>query len=259
MPTSVNPLYKSLTNAKDSNVTVANLDIWLNELCTRVETLEKQAAIKDAKIIELERKCDALEKSATPGASTPEAAANFWEKLPKNISNVISNIASKENSELIKKENHLIISGIPESTAESAENKSEEDIRIVKSVLSAIGIDDIEESRITRFKKKTDSSKPGQILLVCANKALKSNIQKAARQLKEHRQHNTIYINNDLTIAQLDEDKKLRTDRNERNSKLPHAGVNGLKHGLHKFNGDVAESKFYWGIRNKELRKIKIV
>ena len=29
-------------------------------------------------------------------------AADFWEKLPKNVSNVISNIATKENNDLIK-------------------------------------------------------------------------------------------------------------------------------------------------------------
>ena len=234
---------------------VSYIDICLNQLCTRVETLEKQAAIKDAKIIELERKCDALEK-----ANTPEAAAKFCDKLPKNISNVILNIAAKENSERIKKENNLILFGIPESAEDNSENRNENDKTRVKSVLAAIGIkddDDKEIVKIIRLKNKAESTKPGQILLECANKEFKLNILKAAKGLKTHTQYKSIYINNDLTSAQQDGVKKLRDDRNDRNSRLPHTVPNDLKYGYHNFSGDEEKSKFYWGIRNNVLKKIK--
>lgn len=62
-----------------------------------------------------------------------------------------------------------------------------------------------------------------------------------------------------MTLPQLEENKKLRNDRKNKNDSLSNQDENGLKYGLHKFGNDIVESKFYWGIRNGELKKIKII
>ena len=83
-------------------------------------------------------------------------------------------------------------------------------------------------------------------------------ILKAAKNLNQHDEYKKIYINNDYTSAQLEANKKQRLDRNELNAKFTLFGTNGLNYGLHKFGNDEAPSKFFWGIRNNEIRKIKI-
>ncbi len=43
------------------------------------------------------------------------------------------------------------------------------------------------------------------------------------------------------------------------NNKLDKVDDQGRKFGLFKFNGESTESKFYWGIRSGNLKRIKIV
>ena len=101
MVNSINPLYKDLTG-KDSDATVANLDKWLTALSERVIELEKQNKLKDDKIKTLENKIESLEAAAnTP--TTANQSADFWKKLPKAATNVISTIATKKIASSLKK------------------------------------------------------------------------------------------------------------------------------------------------------------
>lgn len=56
----------------------------------------------------------------------------------------------------------------------------------------------------------------------------------------------------------MEREKTLRKRRTVENSKLKY-GDGYLKYGLHKFGSDIEESKYDWGVRNRELRKIKIL
>ena len=147
-----------------------------------------------------------------------------------------------------------------ESTLTDASERIEADLTKVKPIMNELGIesDDFSESKIKRFKSK-ESGKPGQILMECDSKETKMSILKAAKNFKNNTAYKSIYINNDLTHAQLELEKKLRKERNEKNSSLPETGPNNLKYGLHVFGDSGVESKFYWGIRNGELKKIKVL
>ena len=74
--------------------------------------------------------------------------------------------------------------------------------------------------------------------------------------MKDTDEYKKVYINKDLTVAQLDQEKKLREDRNERNSRLDKKGAK-FNFGEIEING--VTTKYYWGIRNGELRKIKFL
>ena len=78
-----------------------------------------------------------------------------------------------------------------------------------------------------------------------------------ARKLRDNNEYKNVYINPDLTESEAALEKSLRSDRDKKNEELPNVSENGLRYGMHKFNG-AAESKFYWGIRNRELRKIPV-
>ena len=152
MVNSINPLYKDLTG-RDSDATVANLDKWLSTLSERVTELKIQNKLKDDKIKTLENKIVSLEAAANTSIAANQSA-DFWNKLLKAVTNVISSIATKENSELAKKEKNIIIFGVPESVAATQAEKNNKDKESVKEILSAIGIDDNEEFKIIHLKKK---------------------------------------------------------------------------------------------------------
>ena len=114
-----------------------------------------------------------------------------------------------------------------------------------------------EQTKIFRLKRKGNNS-PSIILVECENVEKKAEILKAAKKLRNSVEHKNIYINQDLTEAEQAEEKKLRKDRNEKNASLPNTNTNNnKKYGMHKFGEDTTESKFYWGIRNGVVRKIK--
>ena len=65
-----------------------------------------------------------------------------------------------------------------------------------------------------------------------------------------------MYINPDYTKLELDLIKKLNQERKTKNDELKH-GEQGRKYGLYAFGNDKEESKFFWGIRDFELKRIK--
>jgi hypothetical protein len=69
--------------------------------------------------------------------------------------------------------------------------------------------------KITRFKSR-DNTKPGRILIELKTMADKIAILKNAKQLKGKEEYKQVFINNDLTDAQLDNEKKLRIERNKK-------------------------------------------
>ena len=229
--------------------TVLTLKQQVEELQNKLSAVETANKDKDKRIEELEKNHgDAANQSAT-----------FWSKLPKNATNAISNIASKESNELARKEKNLIICGLKEQGTNIApEDRADAEKASVVQLLTSIGINDENNPKVTRFKSN-NNDKPGQILVECSTREIKFEILKAAKKLKDSSHTKGIYINPDLTPAQIASDKKLRKERKELNDKLTLTGEDNLKYGMHKFGTDSIESKFYWGIRNGELKKIKIL
>jgi hypothetical protein len=109
--------------------------------------------------------------------------------------------------------------------------------------------------KIVRLKPKAGTNKPGLILVACEEIEFKTAILKSSKKLKDMVGCRDVYINCDLTNTQLEIEKKLRTERNEKNKNLKFAGENGLRYGKHT-RSDGKESKFYWGVRSGELKKI---
>ena len=95
----------------------------------------------------------------------------------------------------------------------------------------------------------------GPILVEFKELEKKVKVLKVARNLKGTK-YGKVFINQDLTEAEMARDKELRKRRAEENEKLT-GGEGRLKWGLHKFGNDAELSKFYWGVRDGELRRIK--
>jgi hypothetical protein len=250
---------------KDST-TIANVDKWLYELVCKVKKLEDDSNNQKTLILVLQK--DVIELKQTiaekdveiqalkQAPSNPNIlAADFWKNLPKEASNAISIVSTKETQIQQKKEKNLIIFGIPESQGENDNEKNLADKAKVLNILSKIEIDgQADNVKTVRFKSNT-STKPGRILIECDTTELKMEILRAAKQLRNIDICKEIYINNDLTSAQTEREKTLRLERNTKNRNLDHTGENNLKYGTMVVDGK--EVKFYWGIRSGELKKIK--
>jgi hypothetical protein len=233
-----------------ANDRITALESKCDTLLRRIEALEADKAEKDKEIHQL--------KNNNPNTADLNAA-EFWSKLSPAATTVISNIAQKENHEQKKREKNMIVSGIPESQQTEISEKNKEDKVKFMELLTKIGIDEDEEDLKTiRLKSKAGTNKPGPLLIVCDSLELKMEILKAAKKLREIADCREVYINNDMTIAQMEQEKKLRLERNEKNKALEFTGDNNLKYGRQIF-ADGKESKYYWGIRSGEFRKIKFL
>ena len=113
---SVNPLYKDLPTA-DAKASTANLDKWLYELQKRVDKLEADNLAKDKTISDLK---DQLAKSTTTAA--PPNWGNLFKKNTQEEVIFLAKVA-KESNDKIKKENNILISGLPESTSQDKDEK----------------------------------------------------------------------------------------------------------------------------------------
>jgi cell division protein FtsI/penicillin-binding protein 2 len=149
----------------------------------------------------------------------------------------------------------LIVFGVDEQASDTDKDAAAK--LAVNKLIEDIGVEvtTVTDCKITRFKSK-DTNKPGRILIECKSIEDKLEILKHAKNLKGKEEYKQVFINNDLTTAQLDNEKRLRIERNKKNEALEQTGPNGLKYGL-QTSTDGNQFKFYWGIRNGELKRIK--
>jgi len=237
-------------------VTLKNLDQWLNGLITqvsllsgRISELESQNSNKDLTIANLNNELTALKNSnKTSSISSPIQAAEFWAN--KTASKVLCKQITKEIQETTTKKNNVIIFGLAAN-----EDQNEEKI-IVKNVLKELDTDvDLETIKINRFKSKNQNEK-APVQIVFENEEDKFKVLKASKKLKDKGNYPNIYINPDLTKHEMEITKKLNQERKDLNNNLSHED-GGKKYGMHKFGKDTSESKFFWGIRDFQLTRIK--
>lgn len=220
----------------------------------RIKSLETKSGELVKQIEELKDENKALKKSnkELKGANVEQKTpAEFWAAMANEVTvkSGISSIVTAEATNSKRKELNLIIMERKDNEEKKLANGKE--VELIKSevekVLTAIGVDDcMEKVKVTRFN---DS---GPILLVCENKGTKIKILKAASKLKDNG-FSGVFINNDRTVAEAANERKLREQAKERNAKLDH-GTGYFKYG--QSTSDGKKYKWYWGVRGVELKKI---
>ena len=66
-----------------------------------------------------------------------------------------------------------------------------------------------------------------------------------------------IYINNDITKNEMANQKMLRDDRKNKNEELTEKDDKGRKYGFNKFGEEKESVKFFCGIKDDEVKKLK--
>ena len=257
------------TRFTGTKTTIANLDIWLNALYNkfdimegRLKALEDDNRVKDTTIADLTIKINSMHSSTIHKPTY----ANITGGYPDSY---INDAALVKRVEIEKgKQNKLecnlmwFESGLKDSIKLTIQEKSDDDIVMVKKIMNEIGIDSTRIVKTIRIQRKDKNTANYPNIPELVNVQLDSNEtrQKAiknCKKLRENSDYNNIYINLDKTINERNIDFNLRKERNERNSKLEFEAeeVNGSGRQRYTIYKD---KKYYWGIRNSSLKWIEI-
>ena len=243
MSQTTNPLYTG------QKATIANIDIWLLALQVRVDKMEREILAKDSIIADLNEKVSKLEKEK---ATKPVDWSKIFSAGSKNTSEETLLLAkvAKETKEKNSKENNVIISGIQESpeSLSTAERKEHDQTEITK-ILNAIKVEPSKMKNLYRLKNRNNNQKAALIVIELATKDDQIQVLKQANELKGKEEYKNVYINRDLTKAEAELEKELRSLRNKKNAELTN-GEGRLKY------GKIGETEYFWGIRWGTLKKI---
>ena len=217
---------------------------YVQTLSQHVRRLDEEVQALKGVNRELESKIEGMQRNNVAHPTT--VSAELWSQLKqsKDVRSDINSIISREKVSVEKKEKNLIVFGLEKGTNDKA---------AVKEIFEVIEVE-VEEFKVHRFRDGKEG-KPGPLVVEFKDVDNKMKVLKEARKLRNSK-FDKVFINQDLTESEMVRDRDLRRQRMEANAKLP-LGDGNLKYGMSKFGDEQQESKFYWGIRNGELRKIK--
>lgn len=252
----------------EDDYSVAKVDTWLANLVKEFRLFraksESESAEKDNRIKELEKKVELLEKKNSELLKTNGTSEKAWSDLFKTGKKKESDLLhiaafNREQKEMKRKENNIVISGVVECSDTDEAAKKQHDEEKVDVILGKLGLSRENVKNQIRLKKRTNNrqatatnsttnnekSNEPLILLEFKESEHQQLALKKSRELKGDVNFEKVFINADKTSAERFEEKKLRETRNKENAKLPLVmeGQPGRRY-LEK-NG----KKWYWGIR----------
>lgn len=233
-----------LTNLKkEMLIIISEKEALIQSLVTRINVLEESVNARESDAAP-------VHEAGNIGDTTSKLdIASFWSKFDKEKAFQVAKIIKKESDELKKRDNNLVIFGLPNTSTDalSIETKDE-----VKPIFDKINLN-VSFKSARRLRNK--DSNPGPVIVEFNNSKDRLDVLKASKNIRSC--FPKIFINKDMTREELAEEKNLRKVRNDRNSALEHS-EGGLKYGLQKFGNNKIAEKFYWGIRYSKLVQIKI-
>ena len=164
------------------------------------------------------------------------------EALEKKLSNKVVE-QSQDKGEQDKRLNNVIIFNIPESDKEESKDQTSDDHKNISKLFKDI-VPEIEEGDISnpiRLGKKEEGAapRPRLVRLTFKTNAIKAKILANSSKLNKEETNvnvkNKIYVNNDLTFLQRQEEGKQRSELRRRREAEPNKTFKRAK------NGDVME------------------
>ena len=113
------------------------------------------------------------------------------------------------------KRDYLIVSGLPEQTSGSVDERREADEEAIESVGRAVGISKVDPEEIRRIGKM-QPGRPRLLRFKCSNGDIRSTLLRTSKDLKKHHQYTNVFINRDLTRQQREQSKHLRLELKRR-------------------------------------------
>ncbi|CAF0714789.1 unnamed protein product [Brachionus calyciflorus] len=197
-----------LNDIPSAKATVALLDSWVIKLFNRVVDLENMVNDMKAEVDELKKTVadkDEEIKKIKESSTTNTCSYAAMLKGTKNTEaeNVLLAKISKENKEKRRKENNIIISGLPEKNDGNVEEKKEYDNEKVNKILNILELDSEHEiKKYTRLKPSNPNKKSDMIVVELNSKKKVTTALKNSKELKNNEEFKNVYINRDLSLAE---------------------------------------------------------
>ena len=137
----------------------------------------------------------------------------------ENIQKCFENIQS-EKEEQEKRKRNLVVSNMPESEAQTGEDRKKEDITKLTDIIKEELRIHVKVQNAFRAGKKQEN-RPRLLIVTLESEACKWDVLKAARLLRESDNETVrnMYINKDMTVQERDQNKKLREEVKMRRSR----------------------------------------
>ena len=116
-----------------------------------------------------------------------------------------------EAEERFKRRKNLIISGAPEQTAGTVEERREKDEEYIEDMAKEMGMERFEPENVSRIGA-IRNSKPRLIRFKCSDPREKYTLLRESKKLKNVPKFQGVYVNPDLTAAQRKRDVELRRE-----------------------------------------------
>ncbi|XP_065664351.1 uncharacterized protein LOC136086037 [Hydra vulgaris] len=160
---------------------------------------------------------------------TVNESANFWSKFSTKttstekslVVNTIANSIISEQENKKKRENNIIIFGIPESIKIDESDTINDDKLMVNEIFDYIGKSNEKPIKLIRLKKKKVSKNSSPIIAVLPENCERNKVQFASRELRNNDNYNNVYLNPDMTPAERLIDFELRKEKKKKTSTLP--------------------------------------
>jgi hypothetical protein len=196
---------------------------------------------------ELNEHVSKLEASKASGGGTTPGQPLFSSLFSDDKSTEAEVHREIKESKII--ETNMIVSGIPEASNGSEEEKAAHDKTSVEALLTALETPLYEMKRFKRVK--TNNEKPNLILIEFGEAVTLPSALRKAKNLRTNDKFKGVYVNKDMTRTERIIEKRLRDERNWKNKEeMKETGGGEWPRGLY-------ESRlFHWGIRSGEVRRI---
>lgn len=237
-----------LERLKKQDKTIQNISNDLNKYKLTIPEVSNQISILRDEQRNLKEFTCRNNGDTVANLSNQSDSALHWSKYDKQIAFNITKVVKEETRKLEKKENNIVIFGLSNNTSNSPTdlvNKLFNDLDLKLKIVN-----------LKRLKPNNDQA-TSPIIVELGNKADKFKTLKASKALRQNLIYKSVYIKPDLTKEEQLSEKKNRKDRDELNQQLRY-GTGHSKYDLFKFENSGKEEKFYWGIRDDKLKRIKI-
>lgn len=220
---------------EDANNRLDRIGMSIDKLAEKVGTMEKSLESKadtsvvaqlDTRVVCLESKLANVETQIVSYSESKKADENVIKKFVEKAVAVHTAQDTEELEEREKRKTSLIIHGIKESTSDESEEREEDDMGVVASMLHELKCDSATVKKVIRLGKRPDSVgddsvKPRPIKMVVESVEEKLQIIKSAKNLRTAREGDwkDVFIHQDLTIKEREQRRKLVQELKDRKEK----------------------------------------
>jgi hypothetical protein len=166
--------------------------------------------------------------------------------------NCLVSVIANDLKQKERKENNIVISGVPKATVLDGKSDTNKDNNILKNIFEKLELNIGLIKKTSRLKNRDsnigDDNNP--ILIELNDIDSKNKVMKNASKLKDFKLENRfIYLNNDLTFAERALEKVKREERDKLNASLT------KKDDIGKYDMENGKA-YYYAVRFGEIKKV---